>query len=69
MGKTSIPGAAIAILEIVTIDIPCTAADVELKPTLSPLSVVNGIPIMFNGRSFTAFNLNTNINHRLKYSQ
>ena len=61
MGKTSIPGAAIAILEIVTIDIPCTAADVELAPTLSPLSVVNGIPIMFNGRSFTAFNLNTNI--------
>ena len=43
-GKRSIPGEAIAILEIVTIEIPVTAAVVELTPIFSPASVVNGIP-------------------------
>ena len=44
IGKRSIPGDAMAILDIVTIEIPCTAAVVELTPIFSPASVVSGIP-------------------------
>ena len=43
-GKRSIPGEAMAILDIVTMEIPCTAAVVELIPIFSPASVVSGIP-------------------------
>ena len=51
-GNRSIPGDAIAILDIVTIEIPCTAAVVELTPIFSPASVVSGIPKDMNEHVF-----------------
>ena len=41
------PGDAIATLDMVTIDMPWTAAVVELTPTNSPSWVVSGTPKMY----------------------